>query len=84
MSERKIKRNKTVVHCISIPRDLKMRMDAHERRVNWSAVAARAFEKVLGLKDVPKSVRDPMARPRSSTGQYAPFDSDPASSHNGA
>jgi hypothetical protein len=39
--------SKTYRTTISIPQDLKVRMDAVADRVNWSAVAARAFEAEL-------------------------------------
>jgi hypothetical protein len=36
---------------VSIPVSLKARMDAHEPPINWSAIACRAFEAVVGVGD---------------------------------
>jgi hypothetical protein len=50
---------------ISVPRDLKARMDAVSASVNWSAIAAPAFEaKLLELeaKGNPKSMQEVIAR----------------------
>src|SRR5262245_47766624 len=49
---------KTYRTTISIPLDLKARMDAAGEQVNWSAVAARAFEEKLAELASRKSAKE--------------------------
>ena len=54
---------------ISVPDDVKSRMDAAEEPVNWSAVASRAFEIELGeiaKRKQEKDMSDVIARLRAS------------------
>ena len=54
---------------ISLPDDLKARMDAVTEQVNWSAEAAKCFEKVLGgiaARKSQKDYSDVIARLRAS------------------
>jgi hypothetical protein len=48
----------TVRTTISVPRALKARMDAYEPPINWSAVACRAFEAIIGIDGPPGSDAD--------------------------
>jgi hypothetical protein len=54
---------------ISLPRDLKRRMDAVKEEINWSAVACRAFEEKLGelaAKKEKKAMADIIQRLRAA------------------
>ena len=54
---------------ISVPRDLKRRMDAVKEPVNWSALACRAFEEKLAeiaTKKEEKSMADIIQRLRTT------------------
>lgn len=54
---------------ISLPDELKARMDALDMQVNWSAEAAKCFEKLLGAvaaKKQEKSMNDVIARLKAS------------------
>ena len=47
----------TVRVTVTVPKDLKARMDAVEESINWSAVASRAFDQTLSDLNSRKGVR---------------------------